>query len=193
MLFPRVKQLLEKKRSSGSSFSVMIARGSGKVRSFNISSRLLFWAAIVFVLYMAFSAVAITRYFGELGSSAVQLDLLQQLENEIEGTKKTLYRAKQRLKLLEDHAGTAQEKQEKQTESLEQEDINEDINPAPTKPVIEEKTFEKSDKAGPVEPVVEIRNLTTKRRGGEVIGEIQAGQDIARQGPDQRVYLYNCS
>ena len=161
MFSPQAKPRREKKRSSDSSFSVMIARGLGKIRSFNISSRLLFWATLVFVLYMVFSAVAISRYFGELRSNTVQLALLQQLQDEIEGTKKTLYRARQRLKLLEDHIGNSQGKQGKQTESLEPGDIN----PVPAKPVIQEETFGSPDEADPVEPVVEIRNLTTKRRG----------------------------
>ena len=161
MLFPRVKQLLEKKRASDSFFSVMISRGLGKVRSFNISSRLLFWTTVVFVLYMVFSTVAITRYFGELRSNTIQLNLLQQLQNEIETTKKTLYRARQRLKLLEDYVGNSQGKQEKQVESLEPGDIN----PTPTKPVIQEETFERPDEAAPVGSLVEIKNLTTKKRG----------------------------
>ena len=164
MFSPQAKPRREKKRSSDSSFSVMIARDLGKIRSFNISSRLLFWATLVFVLYMVFSAVAISRYFGELRSNTVQLALLQQLQDEIEGTKKTLYRARQRLKLLEDHIGNSQGKQGKQTESLEPGDIN----PVPAKTVIQEETFESPDEADPVEPVVEIRNLTTKRRGGKL-------------------------
>ena len=161
MLFPRVKQLLEKKRSSDSSFNVMISRGLGKVRSFNVSSRLLFWATIVFVLYLVFSAVAISRYFGELRSNTVQLDLLQQLQNEIEDTKKTLYRARQRLKFLEDYIGNSTGKQEKQIESSE----SEIISPVPINPLIQEETLERPDEAVPAEPVVDIKNLTTKRRG----------------------------
>ena len=166
MLFPRVKRLLEKiKSSDSSSFTVMISRGLGKVRSFNISSRLLLCSTVVFVLYLVFSTVAISRYFGELRSNTVQLKFLQQLQNEIEDTKKTLYRARQRLKLLEDHIGNSQGKQEKQIESLETGDIKGDIGPVPTTPVIQEGTFTKPDEADPVGPVIEIRNLTTKRKG----------------------------
>ena len=161
MLFPRIKQLLEKKRSSHYPFSVMIVRGLGKVRSFNISSRFLFWATLVFVLYLVFSAVAISRYFGELRSNTVQLDLLQQLQNEIEDTKNTLYQARQRLKFLEDYIGNSEGKQKKQVESL----APEIINPLPTEPVIQEETLERPDEADPAEPVVDIKNLTTKRRG----------------------------
>ena len=168
MLFSRVKQLLERKKSSASSFSVMISRGLGKVRSFNISSRLLFWAGLVFVLYMVFSAVAISRYFGELRSNTVRLDLLQQLQDEIDGTKKTLYRARQRLKFLEDYIGNSQIKQKQQVESLEQEDMKGNLSPVPSKPLIQEETFARPDKADPMGPVVEIRNLTTKRRGGRL-------------------------
>lgn len=161
MSSPQAKPQRQKKRSSDSSFSVMIARGLGKVRSFNISSRLLFWATVVFVLYMVFSAVAISRYFGELRSNTVQLKFLQQLQNEIEATKRTLYQARQHLKFLEDYIGNSEGKQEKQVESP----GPEIINPVPTNPVIQEETLERPDEANPVEPVVDIKNLTTKRRG----------------------------
>jgi len=164
MFSPQAKPQREKKRSSGSFFSVMIVRGLGKVRSFNISSRLLFWATVVFVLYMIFSAVAISRYFGELRSNTVQLDLLQQLQNEIEDTKRTLYRARQRLKFLEDYIGNSEGKQQKQVESL----GPEIINPLPTEPVIQEETLERPDEADPAESVVDIKNLTTKRSGGRL-------------------------
>jgi len=161
MSSPQTKPQREKKRPSDSSFSVMISRGLGKVRSFNISSRLLFWATVVLVLYMVFSAVAINRYFGELRSNTVQLDLLQQLQNEIEDTKKTLYQARQRLKFLEDYIGNSEGKQEKQVESP----GPAIISPVPSNPVIQEEALESPDVADPVEPVVDIKNLTTKRRG----------------------------
>jgi len=163
MLFPQIKRWRwrDKKSSSDSSFSVMIARGLGKVRSFNISSRFLFWATVVFVLYLVLSAVAISHYFGELRSNTDQLDLLQQLQNEIEDTKKTLYRARQRLKFLEDYIGDPEGKQEKQVKSP----GSEIINPVPTNPVIQEETLERPDEADPAESVVDIKYLTTKRKG----------------------------
>ena len=164
MSSPQAKPQKEKKRSSGSFFSVMIARGSGKVRSFNISSRLLFWATVVLVLYMVFSTVAISRYFGELRSNTVQLDLLQQLQNEIEATKRALYQARQRLKFLEDYIGNSKGKEEKQIESP----GSEIINPVPANPLIQEETLEMPDEADPAESVVDIKNLTTKRRGGRL-------------------------
>jgi hypothetical protein len=164
MFSPQAKPQREKKRSSDSSFSVMIVRGLGKVRSFNISSRLLFWATLVFVLYLIFSAVAISRYFGELKYNTVQLDLLQQLQNEIEDTKKTLNQARQRLKFLEDYIDNSQGKQENQAESP----GPEIISAAPTKPVIQEQTPETSDETDTAESVVDIKNLTTKRGWGRV-------------------------
>jgi len=163
MLFPRIKPQREKKRSSDSSFSVMIVRGLGKVRSFNISPRLLFWATVVFVLYLLLSAVAIGHYFGELRSNTVQLDLLQQLQNEIEDTKRTLYRARQRLKFLEDYFVKSEGKQEKQVESL-----GPEISPIPTNPVIQDETLKRPDEAYPAASVVDIKNLTTRRGGGRL-------------------------
>jgi len=83
------------------------------------------------------------------------------LQNEIEDTKKTLYRARQRLKFLEDYIGNSTGKQEKQIESSE----SEIISPVPINPLIQEETLERPDEAVPAEPVVDIKNLTTKRRG----------------------------
>lgn len=177
MLIPRIKQLLEKKGSSDSSFSVMIVRGLGKVRSFNISPRLLLWSTVVFVLYLVCSAVAISRYFGELKSNAVQLDLLQQLQGEIEDTKKTLYRARQRLKFLEDHIGSSQGKQEKQIETP----GPEITNPVPTKPLNKKETRKRLDEVDPVEPVVDIKNLTTKRSGERLSVKFR----LIKVGPDR--------
>jgi len=152
----------EKKSSSASSFTVMISRGLGKVRGFNIPSTLLFWSAIALVLYVVFSAVAISRYFGELRSNRVQVGLLQQLRHEVEATKRTLYQARQRLKFLEDHIGSSQRKQAEQAESL----GTEMTNPVSVHPVIREIGRERPDKVDPAESVVDIKNLTTERRGG---------------------------
>jgi len=168
MLFSQIKQWRwrdKKKRVSDSSFfTVMISRGLGKVRGFNISSSLVFWSALVLLLYLVFSTVAISRYFGELKSDTAQSDLLQQLQNEIEGTKKTLYQARQRLKFLEDYIVNSQKKQKKQVESP----GPEIISPGPANPVIQGKTLGRPDEAVPATSVVDIKNLKTERRGGRL-------------------------
>ena len=165
MFSPSAKPQRKKKRSSdSSSFTVMISRGLGKVLSFTISSRLLFWATVVFMLYLIFSAFGISLYFGKLKSNTVQLDLLQQMQNEIEDTKRTLYQARQRLKFLEDYIGNSQGKQENQAESP----GPEIISPTPTNPVIQEQTPETFDETDPAESVVDIKNLTTKRGWGRI-------------------------
>ena len=65
------------------------------------------------------------------------------------------------MKFLEDYIDNSKGKQEKQVESP----GSEIINPIPTNPVIQEEALESPYVADPVEPVVDIKNLTTKRSG----------------------------
>ncbi|MBW2353308.1 MAG: hypothetical protein JRF51_08800 [Deltaproteobacteria bacterium] len=152
------------KGSSHSFFSVMVLRGLGRVRTFNISSRLLIGAGVAVGLYTVLSLVAIFHYFGDLGTRGDRLDLLAQLEHEIEVTKKKLYGARQRLKFLEDYVGGAEGKDGKQTERP----GPEMTEPAPVEGKSREKNLKPAERGGPSGPVVGVRNLTTRKTGNRL-------------------------
>jgi len=145
----------QKKPPELSFFTVMISRGLGKVRSFNISFRFLIWSSIVFSLYLIFSVVAINLYFGELRSNKAQSDIVQQLQHEMEETKRALYQAKQRLKLLDEYVYAKSHGPE-------------GVNQLPEKPVVQKKIVENSAMEKYAEPVITIKGLTTKRSNGKL-------------------------
>ncbi|MFH1953651.1 MAG: hypothetical protein ABIL06_18790 [Pseudomonadota bacterium] len=152
----------EKKGASDSSFfTVMISKGLGKVRSFNISSRLLIWSSVIFALYLIISVVVMNLYVDEFKAKNVQMDLLQQLQDQIEDTKSALFRAKQRLRFLEDYICKSQGNQRKEAEAPQPEVPD----PVPSIPVAREKTQKKSEKEKPIESVLNIEKLTTSQAG----------------------------
>jgi len=168
----------KKKIPELSSFTVMISRGTGKVRSLSFSSRFLLWASVIFTLYLVVSGVAISLYLKDLWNETVQLDQIEQLADETEETRRALYQARQRLKLLEDTVDALQGKEKKEAGTPKTEASD---------PVREESTS--PDKAGyspaegaPPEPVVIIQGLATKR-----IGErLSVAFRLARAKPDRR-------
>lgn len=154
----------EKKVSELSYFTVMISRGLGKVRSFSFSSAFLFWASVVFILYIAASVVGISLYFGTLRKETVQSDRVKQLACETEETKRALYQARQRLKLLEDTIYRMQGKDRKRA----------DISKSQTPKAIQKEAIS-NETAGdnPVrdassDPLLAIERLTTKRSNGRL-------------------------
>ena len=182
----------EKKRPSASSFfTVMISRGLGNVRSFNISSHTLIWSFVIFALYLIFSVVVINLYFFELRSKTAQSDLLQQLQYKMDDTKQALFQAKQRLRFLEDYIyklkGNTDEPKGDEKKPAESPGP-ETTKPVTEAPVARENTFEKPDKEEPPEisesskPLLNIEGLTTKRRGGTLSVKFR----LVRTKPDRR-------
>jgi hypothetical protein len=83
----------------------VIFRQLGKVRRFVISSHLLLYASLFFLLYILATTYFATKYFDVRRKNRVQGDQIARLSTELEETIKSLQRSKQRIALLQDYAG----------------------------------------------------------------------------------------
>ena len=99
---PVKKEKLQKGRRP-SDFHIMISKGMGKVRSFSLSSRILFMSALFFVLYIIASIFVFHGYFDKLRETEDQSQKIQRLYTQLESTRMALYRSQQRLVLYEGH------------------------------------------------------------------------------------------
>ena len=140
-------------------FTVMIAKGLGRVRTYHISSRILFWSSLFIILYLAGSAVLIKRYFSELRTNAIEADLLAQVQHEIEGTKQELFQARRRLRILEDQAPGQQTADKKEAKHV----APKTVNQGPASLGIEKEPPETNGKI--TGQRVDIRRLTFRRDG----------------------------
>jgi hypothetical protein len=84
-------------------FSIFISRGAGRVRSFRISVRILFFSSLFLGCFLIVSVIIVNKYIDELFSKEDQSLQLRLLRTQLDHSKRALYRSRQRLALLEDH------------------------------------------------------------------------------------------
>lgn len=154
----------EKKASSHSPrLTVMIVKRVGKARSFRISSRILLWSSVFFVLYLIVSVIVFNKYFDELRLKRHRSEQLKRLAHGIEDTKKTLYRSQQDLVVLRDYIDYRQGRKE----GHEQRSQAQEVNRTSAQPRVESESAERVEK-GFQHTLVEIKDLSVKKKGTKV-------------------------
>jgi hypothetical protein len=94
---------LKKKPQRENRFTVMIMGSLGRVRSFEISPRVVFWTALFLVLYIPFSIFVINRYFVLRSVHEHQSAKLSVLEKDASMHQKTLLRSREHIAFLEEY------------------------------------------------------------------------------------------
>jgi hypothetical protein len=159
MVSKRIRPRPEKKIPELTSFTVMISQGIGKVWSFTFSARFLFWALLIFALYIFVSTVGMSLYLKELWNETIQSDQVKQLAYETEETKRTLYQARQRLKLLEEALSNPKGKANKRAE-ISKSQIPKAVQEEARS---HEKALDTPGREASSEPFLTIERMTTRR------------------------------
>jgi hypothetical protein len=81
----------------------MVAGRTGKIRSFGVSPRLLFWAALFLLAYLPLSVVAINRYLELRRNHTLQSHAAVQLEKQLDEHRSALARSYQLTAFLQDY------------------------------------------------------------------------------------------
>lgn len=148
-----------------SQLTLMVTRGMGKVRTFKISSRVLFWSSLFFVFYIIASILVFNKYFDELRARRDQAGQLEQIEAEIEETKRELYRSKQRLAFLEDYFYDPKPGEERRDQSTGPETGGQEGAALRMANLAEGSEPAQRAVKDPREVLVEIKDLDVRRRG----------------------------
>ena len=82
--------------------TIIILKEVGKVRTFRISSRLILWASVFFIFYIAATVFVTNNYFEIYSINRMQADKIAALRRELIKTTKSLDRSKQHLALLDE-------------------------------------------------------------------------------------------
>jgi cytoskeletal protein RodZ len=100
-VMPRNASPSKTKTPRESDLNIMIVRGVGKVRSFKLSSRLLFFSVLFFSIYLLVSVFVINDYIRRRQEEQVRSKEFHRIQQELETARKALYRSGQRLALLQ--------------------------------------------------------------------------------------------
>ncbi len=149
---------LKKKPRGPLPFTIMVMGRSGKVRSFGLSRRLLFWAALFFLAYLPLSVLAINRYLELRRSHSIQADTVSLLEKEIEDHRKAMARSNQHLAFLQNYVRQLEETSEQAIESSK-----------PEKPAAKRAESSPVEKAPKGREVVAIEDLIIQKQGSRML------------------------
>ena len=136
----------------------MVAGRTGKVRSFGLSRRLLFWAALFLLAYLPLSVLAINRYLDLRHSHSVQSETVTLLEKELEEHRKALVRSNQHMAFLQDYVRHLEETSEQATESSK-----------PEKPAAKRAESGSGEKVPKGQDTVSIEDLAIQRQGSRML------------------------
>ena len=136
----------------------MVMGKTGKVRSFGISRRLLFWAALFLLAYLPLSVLAINRYLELRRSHLVQAETVTLLEKDLEDHRKALVRSNQHAAFLQDYVRHLEETSEQVMESSK-----------PEKPAAKRAESGPGEKAPRGQEVVNIEELAIQKQGSRML------------------------
>ena len=88
------------------SLDVMVARGTGRVRTFKISPRILLLGLIFFILYIPVSVLVINDYLIMREKQAAQRGQVSGLRAELDDARKMIFRYQQQVAMLREHIQT---------------------------------------------------------------------------------------
>jgi hypothetical protein len=100
---------LERKGGRKKRLTMMIVGEVGKIRSFQVSSRLLFCGTLFMAVYIFLSLFAINRYLELRRAGITQREEISRLEAENASNRKRLLRSRQHVALLEDYVRRTEE------------------------------------------------------------------------------------
>lgn len=136
----------------------MVMGKTGKIRSFGISRRLLFWAALFLLAYLPLSVLAINRYLELRRSHLVQAETVTLLEKDLEDHRKALVRSNQHAAFLQDYVRHLEQTSEQVMESSK-----------PEKPAAKRAESGPGEKAPRGQEVVNIEELAIQKQGSRML------------------------
>ncbi len=148
---------VKRKARSENRVTVMIMRSVGRVRSFKISPRIVFWASLFVVVYISLSVYFTTEYIKYCyihHQDGTQNNEIKRLERDLVKSRKEHLRSKQHLALLEDYIQNLEKRMEQEKEPLKYADIKE---PKPPQRVVSQPV-ERIEVEKPSE-VIDIKDM----------------------------------
>lgn len=159
----------------------LVTRGTGPVRRFRISYRILLGAAFFLVLFIAVSVVVINDYAQRrLADKASALEVTR-LQAELKEAKRALYRSEQRIEVLETHLNRVRSPAKGLDEA------SKAAGDQPGEQAVAAEEGPETPEPGAEGPRVEIENLKTARDAGKLSFSFNV---VSRDGQDKPVRGY---
>ena len=139
-------------------FTIMVMGRTGKVRSFALSRRLLFWVSLFLLAYLPLSVLAINRYLELRYIHSAQSETLAARVKEVEDQRKAMIRSNEHLAFLQEYARHLEETAEQVMEASKTE-----------KPAAKRAEAAPPEKAAKGREAVSIESLVIQKQGSRML------------------------
>ena len=139
------------------SLTVMVMGKVGKVRSFRLSRRLLFWALLFFAAYLPFSAYVGNRYIELSHTNKSRQDKIERLEKDLSRSTAALSRSREHIFFLEDYIFQMEIRDERASQPARpRAKRTDDVAPGPAASKVQDKEKE----------IVSVEDLVMEKQAG---------------------------
>lgn len=146
-------------------WTVMIMGRIGKVRSFKISPRLLFWSFLFLALYFTFSILVIHRWISLEKETRQHQTRMVELDSKLKETEKDLFRCRQDVAVLGNYIDSLEEGKDGAVAPKEAPDVGEEKTEEPPP---EEATAEDLEPVVPLAGIADVEDFEITREPGKV-------------------------
>jgi hypothetical protein len=110
----KVSQSAKKGRRYARDTTIMIVRGVGNVHAFQISSRVVLWAVIFFLLYIPASVFVIHEHYRLYRMHIARSGKIVQLEEELSKNNRDIHSLEQHIVILKDTIANSNKKEKRE-------------------------------------------------------------------------------
>jgi hypothetical protein len=159
--------------------TVVVIGGLGRIRSFRVSRRILFWSSLFFAAFILVSIVIINRYLNLREANSALLDRMSFMEVDLNKNKKALQRSKQLTAFLEEYISQTEEQPEMPSQTA-KEATAQGKRPQTSKTASSKEAAEGA-KAKSLAELVQIKDPLIEIQGGKL--SISFRLEVKQPGP----------
>ncbi|MFC1820420.1 hypothetical protein ACFLZG_04980 [Thermodesulfobacteriota bacterium] len=138
--------------------TVMFIRSVGKIRSFKVSRRIIFWSSLFFLAYILISLYIINNFIDLRYRYDIQSKKFGQMEGDLDKKEKKFIQTKQHVAILEDYIQNIHERRSQEVVPVKSENADAKI----VDKIVEDVTDEIQEKEEPL-TIVNIENLVIRK------------------------------
>ncbi len=160
---------LKRKQQRENRLTVIIMGKLGKkVRSFEISRRVIFWATLFLIVYIPASIIVINRYIDLRAIHLIETQRANHLQEQVTESKKRLFVSRERIAFLEKYIQSIEnQKQTKKSAGESKQEVARVKAVAPS-PAVSYKAPKQAETKQEPGPIVSIDDMVIKKEGSTV-------------------------
>jgi len=166
--YQEVPKINEKAHHTNHS-TIMLLRSVGKIHSFKISPRFVFWTVMFFLSFIVASIIVINNYFDLLHENRALMERIKHFDKEVPKKERKLVKSERRIALLENYIQNLEIQQIRERQSREKETGQITVPEANEDKILLKRGWEKDkEEEEKSAKIVDVQDMVIQREGSRM-------------------------